>query len=38
MGVPALVESNLALRKRQWGFSEAQLIEAICLLQAVGGG
>ena len=37
LGVPALVAANLSLRKRQRGFSEAQLIEAICLLQAVGG-
>jgi Transposase DDE domain group 1 len=37
LGVPALVAANLSLRKRQRGFSEAQLIEAICLLQTVGG-
>jgi hypothetical protein len=37
LGVPALVAANLSLRKRQRGFSEAQLLEAICLLQTVGG-
>jgi hypothetical protein len=37
LGVPQLVSANLSLRKRQRGFSEAQLLEAICLLQAVGG-
>jgi hypothetical protein len=37
LGVPALVAANLSLRKRQRGFDEAQLIESICLLQAVGG-
>jgi len=37
LGVPALVAANLSLRKRQRGFSEAQLIEAISLLQTVGG-
>ena len=37
LGVPALVAANLSLRKRQRGFAEAQLIESICLLQAVGG-
>jgi len=37
LGVPALVAANLSLRKRQRGFSEAQSIEAICLLQTVGG-
>jgi len=37
LGVPALVAANLSLRKRQRGFSEAQLIEAISLLQSVGG-
>ncbi len=37
LGVPQLISANLTLRKRQRGFSEAQLIESICLLQAVGG-
>src|SRR5437867_1386606 len=37
LGVPALVAANLSLRKRQRGFSEAQLIESISLLQALGG-
>lgn len=37
LGLPDLIAANLQLRKRQRGFSEAQLIESICLLQAVGG-
>ena len=37
LGLPQMVAANLTLRKRQRGFSEAQLIESICLLQAVGG-
>jgi len=37
LGLPALLAANLLLRKRQRGFSEAQLIESICLLQSVGG-
>jgi hypothetical protein len=37
LGVPALVAANLSLRKRQRGFAEAQFIESISLLQAVGG-
>ena len=37
LGLPALIAANLPLRKRQRGFSEAQLIESICLLQALGG-
>jgi len=37
LGLPALVSANLALRKRQRGFSEAQLIESLCLLQSLGG-
>src|SRR5512137_1123274 len=37
LGVPQLVQANLNLRKRQRGFAEGQLIESICLLQAVGG-
>jgi hypothetical protein len=37
LGMPALVAANLSLRKRQRGFAEAQFIESISLLQAVGG-
>ena len=37
LGMPALVGANLALRKRQRGFAEAQFIESISLLQTVGG-
>jgi len=37
VGLPDLVAANLSLRKRQRGFSEAQFIESISLLQAVGG-
>ncbi len=37
LGLPALVTSNLPLRKRQRGFAEAQLIESLVLLQSVGG-
>jgi hypothetical protein len=37
LGLPALIAANLSLRQRQRGFSEAQLIESICLLQSLGG-
>jgi hypothetical protein len=37
LGLPDLIAANLQLRQRQRGFSESQLIESICLLQAVGG-
>jgi hypothetical protein len=37
LGLPGLIGANLNLRQRQRGFSEAQLIESIALLQAVGG-
>lgn len=37
LGLPQLVAANLNLRKRQRGFSEGQFIEAITLLQAIGG-
>ena len=37
LGVPALIAAHLDLRQRQRGYSEAQLIESISLLQAVGG-
>src|SRR5437016_1007187 len=37
LGLPQLIEANLPLRKRQRGFSEAQFIESLSLLQTVGG-
>lgn len=37
LGLPQLLEANLPLRKRLRGFSEAQLIETLTLLQSVGG-
>src|SRR2546427_13149799 len=37
LGLPELIGANLPLRKRQRGFSEAQFIESISLLQSVGG-
>jgi hypothetical protein len=37
LGIPGMVEANLPLRKRQRGFSEAQIIEALVLLQVAGG-
>jgi Transposase DDE domain group 1 len=37
LGLPQLLGANLTLRKRQRGFAEAQLIESISLLQAMGG-
>jgi hypothetical protein len=37
LGLPDLIGANLALRKRQRGFSEAQFIESLSLLQTVGG-
>jgi hypothetical protein len=37
LGLPQLIGANLTLRKRQRGCSEAQFIETISLLQAVGG-
>ncbi len=37
LGLPALIGANLSLRKSRRGFSEAQFIETICLLQALGG-
>src|SRR5512141_1010063 len=37
LGLPDLIAANLDLRKRQRGFSEAQFIESISLLQALGG-
>ena len=35
--MPALIGANLSLRKGRRGFAEAQFIETICLLQALGG-
>jgi hypothetical protein len=37
LGLPDLIAANLSLRKRRRGFSEAQFVESIALLQAVGG-
>src|SRR5437773_9869972 len=37
LGLPNLVAANLPLRKRQRGFTEAQVIESMILLQSVGG-
>jgi len=37
LGLPDLVAANLQLRQRQRGFAESQMIEAITLLQVVGG-
>jgi hypothetical protein len=37
LGLPQLIAANLTLRKRQRGFSEAQMIESLCLLQTIGG-
>jgi hypothetical protein len=37
LGYPGLIESHLSLRKRQRGFTEAQMIESIVLLQTIGG-
>jgi hypothetical protein len=37
LGGAQLIAANLNLRKRERGFSEAQFIESICLLQGVGG-
>jgi hypothetical protein len=37
LGLPQLISANLPLRQRQRGFCEAQLIESISLLQAIGG-
>jgi hypothetical protein len=35
--LPDVIAANLPLRQRQRGFSEAQLIESVVLLQALGG-
>src|SRR5271166_5873029 len=37
LGLPGMVEANLPLRQRQRGFTEAQMIESLVLLQVVGG-
>jgi len=37
LGLPPMIAANLPLRKRRRGFSEAQFIESLCLLQTVGG-
>jgi hypothetical protein len=37
LGLPALVEANLKLKRRRRGLSEAQYVEAAVLLNALGG-
>ena len=37
LGLPELITSQLKLRKRQRGYSEAQISESLILLQTVGG-
>ena len=37
LGLPGMIEANLPLRKRQRGFSEAQIIESLVMLQVAGG-
>jgi len=37
LGVPALITTQLKLRKRQRGYSEGQMAESLILLQTVGG-
>lgn len=37
LGLPALIEANLPLRKRKRGHDEGQMIESTLLLQIVGG-
>jgi hypothetical protein len=37
LGLPALIQANLPLRKRQRGHDEGQMIESAILLQTVGG-
>jgi hypothetical protein len=37
LGLPSAIEAALKLRKRQRGFSEAQMIETLVLLQTIGG-
>ena len=37
LGLPGMIEANLPLRKRQRGFSEAQILESLGMLQVAGG-
>ena len=37
LGLPGLIEANLPLRKRNRGYSEAQMVESLVLLQTLGG-
>ncbi len=37
LGLPTLIEETLKLKKRQRGFSEAQMIESLILLHTIGG-
>ena len=37
LGLPEVISGHLKLRKRQRGFSEAQMIESIVVLQTIGG-
>ena len=37
LGLPDLTDTHLPLRKRQRGFTEAQMIESVLLLQTIGG-
>jgi hypothetical protein len=37
LGLPALIAANLPLRKRNRGYSEAQMVESLVLLQTLGG-
>ena len=37
LGLPGMIEANLALRQRRRGFSEAQMIESLVMLQVAGG-
>ena len=37
LGFPELIDSHLPLRQRRRGFSEAQMIESVVLLQTIGG-
>ena len=37
LGFPDLIDIHLPLRKRQRGFTEAQMIESVLLLQTIGG-
>jgi len=37
LGLPDLIQTNLQLYQRQRGFSEAQMIETVVLLQTIGG-